>query len=261
MTLKVDILGCGTSTGVPVLGCSCRVCLGGKPKNQRWRASILIRTPSDIPIVVDTGPEFRLQALRAGINRLQHVIYTHLHADHSHGFDDLRGLFFNSQKQIQCWLHPECIKELRHRFHYAFEDTGYLGGRPDIQLEPFPVESGTVTIADIEVETFLVPHGNAMTNILRIGKFAYATDFKSFTEEAIRAWRGKIHTMVASGLRWREHKTHSTIAETIDLFAKLKVERGIITHMNHEIDFDEDSLKLPSGVELAYDGMQLVIPD
>jgi phosphoribosyl 1,2-cyclic phosphate phosphodiesterase len=261
MSLNVTILGSGTSTGVPVLGCSCSVCVGNNPKNQRWRASIAVRTSSGIPIVVDTGPEFRLQALRARISSLQHVIYTHLHADHCHGFDDLRGLYFNSQKQINCWLHPEYIKELRHRFHYAFEDTGYLGGRPDIQLNPFPAVSGTVAIADIEVETFLAPHGNAMTNVLRFGRFAYATDFKSLTPEVIHAWRGKIHTMVASGLRWREHKTHSTIEETIGIFKKLGVERGIITHINHEIDYDADSQKLPNGVEFAYDGLEFTVPD
>lgn len=261
MSLSVTILGSGTSTGVPVLGCSCDVCAGKNPKNQRWRASILVKTKNGTPIVVDTGPEFRLQALRAGITSLQHVIYTHLHADHCHGFDDLRGLYFSSKKQINCWLHPEYIKELRNRFHYAFEDTGYLGGRPDIQLNPFPIVSGKIAIADTEVETFLVPHGNTMTNILRFGRFAYATDFKSFTPEAIYAWRGKIHTMVASGLRWREHKTHSTIEETIEIFRKLDVERGIITHLNHEIDFDADSRKLPPDVEFAYDGLEIIVPD
>lgn len=261
MSLNITIMGCGTSTGVPVLGCACPVCKCNDPKNQRWRASILVRTAEGTPIVVDTGPEFRLQALRAGITSLQNVIYTHLHADHCHGFDDLRGLYFNSQKQINCWLHPDYIKELKLRFHYAFEETGYLGGRPDIQLNPLPLSSGTVVIANTEVETFLAPHGNAMTNILRFGKFAYATDFKKFTDDAILAWRGKIHTMVASGLRWREHKTHSTIEETIDLFKRLEVQRGIITHMNHEIDYREDSKKLPSGVELAFDGMEITIPD
>jgi phosphoribosyl 1,2-cyclic phosphate phosphodiesterase len=116
-------------------------------------------------------------------------------------------------------------------------------------------------VAGIEVETHLVPHGNAMTNIFRFGNFAYATDFKLFTESAINSWRGKIHTMVASGLRWKEHKTHSTIPETIELFRKLDVERGIITHMSHDVDYLEDSPKLPLGVEFAYDGMQLTVPD
>ena len=212
-------------------------------------------------MVIDTGPEFRLQALRAGISSLQHVIYTHLHADHSHGFDDLRGLYFNSQKKIQCWLHPDQMRELKLRFHYAFEDTGYLGGRPDIELIPLPSPSGFFNLAGMDVETFLVPHGNAQTNVFRFGNFAYATDFKTLSDEVIRAWRGKIHTMVASGLRWREHKTHSTIEETIEIFKTLDVERGIITHMNHEIDYDIDSLKLPSGVELAFDNLEITIPD
>jgi len=261
MAIKVQILGCGTSTGVPVLGCSCRVCVSDHPRNQRWRTSIAIRTPDGTPIVVDTGPEFRLQALRSGIGSLQHVIYTHIHADHVHGFDDLRGLYFNSQKPINCWLHPEHIKELRHRFHYAFEDTGYLGGRPEILLNPLPSGSGHFTVSDMEIETFLVPHGNALTNIFRFGRFAYATDFKHFTDDVLRAWSGKIHTLVASGLRWKDHKTHSTIPETVKLFEKLGVERGIITHMSHDVDYVEDSKKLPSGVEFAYDGMEIVIPD
>lgn len=261
MPYLVKIMGCGTSTGVPVLGCVCPVCTGGNPRNQRWRASIALWGPSNIPVVIDTGPEFRLQALRAGISSLQHVIYTHLHADHCHGFDDLRGLYFNSQKKIECWIHPELIKELKLRFHYAFEDTGYLGGRPDIVLRELPSPSGVFEIAGMETETFLAPHGNAMTNVFRFGPFAYATDFKSLSDETIRNWRGKIHTMIASGLRWRDHKTHSTISETIDLFNRLHVERGIITHMNHEIDYDTESKKLPSGVELAFDGMEIRIPD
>lgn len=261
MTYLAKIMGCGTSTGVPVLGCSCAVCKSTNPRNQRWRASVAIWGPNQIPIVIDTGPEFRLQALRAGISSLQHVIYSHLHADHCHGFDDLRGLYFNSQKQIECWLHPDLIQELKLRFHYAFEDTGYLGGRPDLKLCPLPANQGVTQIAGLEVETFLAPHGNTFTNVFRFGRFAYATDFKTLGDNIIRAWRGKVHTMVASGLRWRDHKTHSTIGETIDLFRKLDVERGIITHMNHEIDYDVETAKLPAGVELAYDGMEIVIPD
>lgn len=261
MSLAVQILGCGTSTGVPVLGCSCQVCVGGNERNQRWRTSIALQTPSGQPLVVDTGPEFRLQALRAGLGTLQRVIYTHIHADHVHGFDDLRGLYFNNQKPISCWLHPDYIKELRHRFHYAFEDTGYLGGRPEIKLISLPDNHGVFSVGDMEVETFLVPHGNALTNIFRFGRFGYATDFKYFTDEVIRAWRGKLHTLVASGLRWKDHKTHSTIPETLELFEKLDVQRGIITHMSHDVDYAKDSEKMPSGVELAYDGMQLTIPD
>lgn len=261
MSIKVDILGCGTSTGVPVLGCSCKVCINPHTKNQRWRTSIAVTPASGDAIVIDTGPEFRLQALRAGISQLRYVLYTHIHADHVHGFDDLRGLYFNSKQPIHCWLHPEYVKELKHRFYYAFEETGYLGGRPEILLMDLPKDHGTFEVAGIDVETHLVPHGNTQTNVFRFGNFAYATDFKMFTESVINAWRGKIHTMVASGLRWKEHKTHSTIPETIELFRRLDIERGIITHMSHDVDYLEDSPKLPSGVEFAYDGMQLIVPD
>jgi phosphoribosyl 1,2-cyclic phosphate phosphodiesterase len=104
-----------------------------------------------------------------------------------------------------------------------------------------------------------LPHGNVLTNAFRFGSFAYATDFKSFPSDKRAKWRGKIDTMVASGLRWRDHKTHSTIQETIDLFEDLQVRRGIITHLNHEIDYDLDSKKLPGNVELAFDGMQVLI--
>lgn len=260
MGVQVTILGCGTSTGVPVLGCSCEVCKSSDPRNHRWRASILIKTSEHIPIVIDTGPEFRLQLLRAGVGALQHVLYTHLHADHCHGFDDLRGLYFNSGHAISCYLDPEYIGELKHRFHYAFEDTGYLGGRPDLQMHPLPQKAGSFNVAGQEVDTIQLPHGNVLTNAFRFGKFAYATDFKEFTQDAVERWRGKIDTMVASGLRWREHKTHSTISETLSVFKALGVKRGIITHMNHEIEYTRDSKLMPDGVELAYDGLVIESP-
>ena len=260
MSVQVTILGCGTSTGVPVLGCACEVCTSKDPKNQRWRASILVKTSENIPIVIDTGPEFRLQLLRAGVTQLQHVLYTHMHADHCHGFDDLRGLYFNSGRPITCYLDAVYAGELKHRFHYAFEDTGYLGGRPDLQLTQLPQKAGMFKVAGLEVDTVQLPHGNVLTNAFRFGEFAYATDFKEFTQEAIERWRGKIHTMVASGLRWREHKTHSTIGETLAVFKALGVKRGIITHMNHEIEYIRDSKLMPDGVELAYDGLIIESP-
>ena len=260
MTLSVTILGSGTSTGVPVLGCHCEVCRSTDPRNTRWRASILVRTNSGTPIVIDTGPEFRLQLLRAGVDSLQNVLYTHMHADHSHGFDDLRGLFFNSQRAITCYMDAAYIQDLKLRFHYAFEDTGYLGGRPDITLTALPADGTPFKVADIEVETVRLPHGNVLTNAYRFGNFAYATDFKEFPKIAIDRWRGKIHTMVASGIRWKSHKTHSSIEETIELFKTLEVKRGIITHINHDVEYVRDSLKMPPGVELAFDAMTFQVP-
>jgi phosphoribosyl 1,2-cyclic phosphate phosphodiesterase len=255
--MKITILGSGTSTGVPVLGCSCNVCMSPSTFNKRWRASILIQTSQGQNIVVDTGPEFRLQALRAGIRTLQHVIYTHIHADHLHGFDDLRGLYFNSGKPIDIFLDRDYVAELRHRFHYAFEDTGYLGGRPKLNLIELPHDFESMSIAGVDVETARMPHGNVTTNVIKIGRFLYATDFKYFTDEAVRKWRDEIDVMIATGLRWDEHKTHSTISETIDLFKRLRVRRGILTHLSHQVDYERDSPKISGAAEFAYDGMSI----
>lgn len=255
MSLGVTILGSGTSTGCPVLGCRCDVCKSKNPKNNRWRSSILVKTPNGTPIVVDTGPEFRLQLLRAKVIELQHVLYTHLHADHCHGFDDLRGLYFNSGNPIHCFLDAAHAVELRQRFHYAFEDTGYLGGRPEISLIDLPANGEIFSVADVNVQVLRLPHGNVYTSAFRFGDFAYATDFKTFPDELIPFWKGKIHTMVASGLRWRPHKTHSVIEETLALFERLGVRRGIISHLNHEVDYEADTLRMPPDVELAYDGL------
>jgi phosphoribosyl 1,2-cyclic phosphate phosphodiesterase len=156
-------------------------------------------------------------------------------------------------------LDREFVAELRNRFHYAFEDTGYLGGRPDIELTELPLGGGFFRVADMEVETLRLPHGNVMTNAFRFGSFAYATDLKSFPDEAIAKWKGKVHTMVASGLRWSAHRTHSTIEETLGLFEKLGVVRGIVSHLSHEVEYDRDSKRMPKGVELAYDGMTISV--
>lgn len=259
MSLSVTILGCGTSTGVPTLGCVCGVCKSNDPKNTRWRSSILVRTHNGTPIVVDTGPEFRLQMLRANVTSLEHVFYTHMHADHVHGFDDLRAFYFNGEKKIKCYMDVDYAKELKHRFHYAFEETGYLGGKPDIEIIHLPREATSFQIQGVEIESIRLPHGNVKTNAFRFDNFAYATDFKEFPEESRALWRRKIHTMVASGLRWRPHKTHSIIEETIELFQDLGVKRGIISHLSHEVDYSLDRLRLPEGVEFAYDGLTFEI--
>lgn len=259
MAIRVVVMGSGTSTGVPVLGCSCEVCQSKDSRNNRTRASVLIEHENGLRVVIDTGADFRMQMLRNKVSSLEHVLYTHCHADHMHGFDDLRGLYFNNQKPIFCYLDSENAKELRHRFYYAFENSGYLGGIPDIRLIDLPSGGGRFLVEGLEFETIRLPHGNVMTNAFRFGNFAYATDFKSFPQDCIERWRGKIHTMVASGLRWREHLTHSTINETLLLFEKLGVKKGIVSHLSHEVEYERDSVKMPPGIELAYDGLTFTV--
>ncbi len=248
------ILGSGTSTGVPVIGCDCNVCTSKSPYNKRTRASIALEEDGQF-VLIDTSPEMRLQVLSAGIKKLTAVLYTHLHADHAHGFDDLRAFHFRSRVPLDIYLLPELIPEIRERFRYAFEDTGYLGAIPSVVLHP--IEGGPIKVGPFVVEPVRLPHGHVNTCGFKFERFAYATDFKAFPAETIEKWRGTLDVMVASGIHFGQHPTHSVIPETIELFRKLQVRRGIISHLAHEVDFEYHKQYLPQGVEFAYDGLEI----
>lgn len=253
--IKIRILGSGTSTGVPVIGCSCAVCTSEEPKDKRLRSSLLLsRRDNGRTLIIDTTPDFRQQMLDAKASHLDEVLYTHTHADHCHGFDDLRALYFREKKAIRCWIWAGHEPDLRRRFSYAFASEGYVGTPPQVELRAF--ESGPLPVLGIEVEPLLLPHGHMQSVGFRFGSFAYATDFKSFGQGAIAAWKGKVKTMIASGLRFEEHNSHSTIGETVALFKELGVERGYLTHLSHSVDHRRDSESLPPNVSLAYDGCE-----
>ena len=257
-TLKVTVLGSGTSTGVPVIGCDCNVCHNPRPKNIRNRASLLI-THNDTNIVIDTTPEFRLQMLQAQVKSLAAVLYTHLHADHCHGFDDLRAFAFRDKNiAIPCYMHSDFIVAFKQRFSYAFDTaTQYYGTLPQMNLQPIPDTS--FAVAGLQVETVRLPHGAIMTNAFRFGKFAYATDFKAFSPELIDHWKDKIDTMVISGVRFRPHKTHSSVPESVATLQALNVQRGFITHLSHEVDYYQHNSELPAGINFAYDGLNFAV--
>ena len=257
-TIKVTVLGSGTSTGVPVIACQCSVCLSKNPFDKRTRASILIADEATKKnLVVDTSPDFRTQILRHDVRHLEYVLYTHTHADHCHGLDDLRAFYSFHKEPVQCWIAARHFDELRGRFSYVFHDTGYIGTKPQIALHMLTQER--FKVGDFEVEMVEVPHGNDMTSAYRIGSFAYATDFKSFPDDVLKKWKGKIQCMIASGIGFKEHPTHSSVQETIQLFDKLGVSRGIITHLSHGVDYERDRVNLPSHVEFAYDGMEFTL--
>lgn len=211
-------------------------------------------------IVIDTTPDFRAQMLKYNVNRLAAVLYTHTHADHLHGFDDLRAFTFWQDHPVKCYLKEWDLNELKHRFAYAFHDTGYKGTRPKADLIPITEAEFKLT-DDLVVEPLFLPHGHAVSTGFRIGTFGYITDFQSFVHgeftAKLLAWRGKLTTLIASGVHNRPHPTHSSIPETLEVFDKLEVDRGIITHISHEIDHPRQAAQLPPGRELAYDGMKL----
>ncbi len=252
--MKAIILGSGTSTGVPVIGCTCLVCKSSDIRNKRTRASIAVQKDGQT-LLVDTSPEMRLQVLSAGIDSLSAVLYTHTHADHTQGFDDLRAFYFKKRQALDCFLMDEYHEEFRERFRYAFEDTGYLGATPQVNLRSMP--ESQFQLGAFDIEPVSLPHGHVRTCGFRFGEFAYATDFKGFPPDVISRWKGRIHTLVASGIHFGTHKTHNVIPETIDLFRELGVKRGIISHLAHDVDYAKHSRDLPSGVEFAFDGMTI----
>lgn len=257
-SLKIRILGSGTSTGVPTIGCFCSVCSSDDPKNNRTRASIMITNNNNNQnIVIDTTPDFRTQMLKAKVSQLENVLYTHTHADHCHGFDDLRAFYFSTKMPVNCYLKNHFHSEFLTRFSYAFNATGYLGTAPKVVLKDIPIEP--FEVIGLDIETVELPHGNTTTTGFKFGSFVYATDFKTFPKNAIDRWKGKVTTMVASGLRFREHQTHSTITETIELFNSLGVKKGYITHLSHEVDYLRDSHSLPKHVSFAYDNQSFLV--
>ena len=255
MQASLTILGSGTSTGVPVIGCSCKTCVSADHRDKRLRSSVLL-TAGTQRLVIDTGPDFRMQMLTAGVTSLTDVLYTHTHADHCHGFDDLRAFYFSSRQAVRCHVAQRHCPDFRNRFSYAFEDTGYLGTKPQVTLVPF--DTAPFQVGNLHVEPAFVPHGHTESVAFKIGRFAYATDFKEFPLPLIQLWRGQIDTMVASAIRYGTHPTHSCVEETLALFDALAVKKGYLTHIAHELHHATDEAKLPPHVRMAYDG--LVIP-
>ncbi len=258
-SMKVTVMGSGTSTGVPVIGCDCEVCQSTDPRDNRTRTGILVTLPSGDNICIDTSPEFRLQILRAKVKSVKHVLYTHAHADHCHGFDDLRAFFFRTRDPLHLYVPALHADDFTRRFRYAFEDNAYHGIKPQVELHVFD-ESATLNIGGMNIETMLLEHGSTKSCSYRFGNFAFATDFKQFRPEQIERWAGQLQVLVASGIRFREHATHSSIPETIQLMQSLRVARGIISHLSHEVGHLRDAHRLPSGIELAYDGMIIDVP-
>lgn len=251
--LQVTVLGSGTSTGVPVIGCDCAFCQDTNSKNKRLRSSVLL-TANGKNIVIDTSPEFRLQMLQAQVKSIVCVLYTHIHADHCHGFDDLRMFAFHKQSSpIDCYMSADFMPEFKEKFRYAFTKTAYSGTVPQVTLHDIPEKP--FQVAGLNIESLRLPHGNILTNAFRIGSFAYATDFKSFSPGMIARWQNKIDTMIISGVRFRPHKTHSSIPESIEVLKALGVRRGYLTHLSHEVDYHKHRSELPTGVEFAYDGL------
>ncbi|MCC7426019.1 MAG: MBL fold metallo-hydrolase [Alphaproteobacteria bacterium] len=258
MTLSVTILGCGGSGGVPLIGGDWGVCDPAEPRNRRLRPSILVGHPGG-RLLVDSTPDLRQQLLDAGVGEVDAVVYTHAHADHVSGLDDLRIVNRRIRRVLPAYGAAGTLDEIARRFDYAFvKDDGPVGfWRP--ALLPLPVVPGSrFTAAGLEIETIVQDHGVMASLGLRIGRFAYSTDVVRLEAAALAALAG-LDTWIVGCFQRRPHKTHAHVAQVLEWVALLRPRRTILTHMGPDLDWAWMRANLPPGVEAAYDGMRLEV--
>ncbi|GMR04284.1 MAG: GPMC system MBL fold metallohydrolase [Thermodesulfobacteriota bacterium] len=252
--MKLLILGCGTSTGVPVIGCGCSVCTSKDPRNVRTRSSALV-TVNDKNILIDTSTDLRGQALSCGIKRVDAVLFTHPHADHIHGIDDLRSFNMLQKTSIPCYGNEHTIKRIHVMFDYIFNDESQESWRPKLTTT---VVDSPFKLFGTEIMPLEVMHGKSVILGYRLDAAAYVTDCSSIPKASMDRLYG-LKLLIIGALRHKPHPTHMTIEEAVEISRELKPERTVLTHLSHNVDFAADNKKLPPGVELGYDGMELEV--
>ena len=250
--MKITILGCGSSGGVPLIGDNWGLCDPKNSRNRRMRVSVLVEQ-GDTAILVDTSPDMRQQLLENKVHKIDAVIYTHAHADHCHGIDELRSVNWMMKKPIDVYADPATLKDLENRFPYIFRgrdgtDNYY---RPSVQ--PHEI-TGPFRLGDIAITPFAQDHGYGTSFGFRFNDFAYTTDAKSLNEAAFAALAG-IKTWVVDCVREDPHPTHSHLPQTLEWIVRIKPQRAYLTHLSHLLDYEKLSAKLPAGVAPAHDGL------
>ena len=253
----VTVLGSATSMGVPTIGCDCAVCHSMDPKDRRLRPSVMLEWAGH-RIVIDSGPDFREQAVRERIHRLDAVLYTHGHADHILGLDDLRPLTYprvTGGGRLPLYAAPETARILRSVFKYVFDDDYKYGGIAKVELREFTVP---FQLLDLWVIPVPVLHGDSEIVGFRMGRFAYLTDFSEVPEVSIEMLQG-VQVVFLDALRHVPHPTHSTVEYSRKVAARIGAAQTYFTHISHDLSHEATNRALPPGVWLAYDGMRVEI--
>lgn len=269
--MKITVLGSGTSQGVPAIACDCAVCRSTDPRDKRTRPSILIEL-ADHPgatgsafassvrsILVDTSTDLRQQALANDVTRVDAILFTHTHADHVFGLDDVRSFNQRQRAAIACFGDADTLATLRSMFSYIFMPPPQLGGGLP-QLTLFAI-AGPFMLGGVEIVPIPLFHGVLPVLGFRIGPFAYLTDCNRIPDESwtLLMADGGVRTVIIDALRHRRHSTHFSVAESVDVVARLGAERAYFTHICHDLPHAQTCAQLPRGVELAYDGLVLEI--
>ena len=255
MPFKLTILGSGSSAGTPVVGCDCSTCLSTNPKNNRTRCSSIIHLNDGRNILIDTGPDLRIQSLRESIDAVDAVLFTHHHADHCHGIDDLRAFCQKNKKQIPLYGSEYVMKQLEAKFGYAMIEPMGFWEVPVLKSyvvnEPFELFGETVT----PIPLF---HGKSMIYGYRVGNLAYLTDVSSIPENSMKLLNG-IDTLLIDCLRYKPHHTHFNFDQSLATALEINARQSYLIHMTHEIEYEELQKKLPKGIYAGYDGLKLSI--
>ncbi len=254
--MRVTILGCGGSGGVPLVGNDWGACDPANPKNRRLRVSILVEA-GDTTVLVDTSPDLRQQLLAAGVARLDAVLYTHTHADHLHGIDDLRPVNRKMNAPIDVYGSPVTIADIRARFGYVFAGLREGHGYYKPVLVPHEV-TGPFRVKGLDVVPFEQDHGFSKTTGFRFGPVAYSTDVVELSDEAFAALEG-VRLWIVDCLRLEPHDTHAHLDKALAWIARVDPERAVLTHMTQSLDYDDLAARLPAGAEPAFDGMVLEV--
>jgi len=254
--MKVTVLGCGGSGGVPLIGNYWGACNPNNPKNRRLRVSILVEE-GETTILVDTSPDLRQQALDVGMKRLDAVLFTHAHADHLNGIDDLRPFNRLMDRPIDAFGAPETIQEIRERFGYVFAPIPPEHGFYKPCLAPHEV-TGPFSVGPVPIVPFEQDHGFSKTTGYRIGDMAYSTDVVDLPEASFAALSG-LKLWIVDCLRFERHETHAHLDKALAWIARVKPARAVLTHMNYSVDYDEIASRLPAGVEPGFDGLTITI--
>jgi phosphoribosyl 1,2-cyclic phosphate phosphodiesterase len=252
-SIEVLFLGTGTSSGVPMIGCSCEVCTSADPKDNRLRSSIMVKS-AETTLVVDTTPDFRYQMLRTHTKQVDAILFTHPHKDHIAGLDDIRAFNFFSRQPMQLYANYLTEEALRRDYYYAFAENRYPGV-PEIQLNQ--IDDKPFIVKDLAVVPVEVWHLKMPVLGFRFGKFTYITDANRLDLDAKQLVKGS-EVLVVNALRKEKHISHFNLEEAIALVQELEIPRAYFTHISHQLGLHEEvSRGLPSGIHLAYDGLTI----
>lgn len=255
MKARLTVLGSGTSMGVPTIGCDCAVCRSVDPRDRRTRPSVLIEYGGRA-VLIDTTPDFREQAIRENIRSLDAVLYTHTHADHLLGIDDLRPLSFRHKpNRLPLYAHPAAADFIREMFRYIFDADYKFGGLPHVELRAI---NGSLELFGARFEPVVLIHGDAEIYGFRFGSAAYLTDHSDIPEASLNQLEG-LDVLFLDALRYKPHPTHSTVERSVETVAKLAPRRAFFTHICHDLQHARAEGQLPPHIRLAYDGLELTV--